>query len=54
MVLFPRLWHDTYFDAITILRTHNGGIRCPLVIEAAADGMDLTSLENLWEKTREP
>jgi len=38
-------WHDVYFDLITILRNYNGGIQCPLVVEAADIGTDLSSIE---------
>jgi len=38
-------WHDAVHDAITILRTWGGGVRCPLVVEAADGGSDLTSIE---------
>ena len=40
-------WHDTFYDLITILRSYGGGIRCPLLIEAANAGKDLTSIQLL-------
>lgn len=37
-------WRDAYIDAISIMRTHNGGSNVILVIDAALSGTDVSSI----------